>query len=113
MFELWKDLHYAPFHFPTDETVWTQSMFEDTDSDCRVLFTALHTEETAHAMVQYGCTAFGLDENGNISEYIHYPVIRDLAFAPEHAEEGEALLKKAMEYFPASPVYTHFFTILG
>ena len=68
MFELWKKLHTAPHHLPMTEEIWNVSMDSDVDSDGRQLFTELDTEYTEHAMVQYGYSAFGFDENGEISK---------------------------------------------
>ena len=81
MFELWRNLHTAPHYLPMTEDVWKASMDSDVDGDGRQLFTELDTENIGQAMVQYGYSAFGFDENGEISPDIHYPIIRDLAFA--------------------------------
>lgn len=113
MFELWKKLHNAPYHFPMDEAAWASSMYDDVDSDGRKLFAELHTEQTDHAMVQYGHSAFGFDENGELSDSVHYPIIRDLAFAAEHSDEGEALLKKTLEYFLGEARIYAFFHYFG
>ena len=113
MFELWKNLHQAPWHFPMEEAVWEQSMQEDVDCDGRRLFTEITAEYTGHATVQYGRTAFGFDEDGNISDCIHYPVIRDLAFDPEYWDEGEALLHKALAHFQGEPRVYAFFHYFG
>lgn len=99
MFELWKQLHQSPYHLPMEEHVWEDSMYEDVDSDGRRLFTQLHTEASDHGMVQYGRSAFGFDEDGNISDTIHYPIIRTLAFDPAYPDEGEALLQTALAHF--------------
>lgn len=113
MYEFWKELHNAPYHFPMDESIWYESMNYDVDSDGRELFTEIDTEDTGHAMVQYGYSAFGFDENGEISPEIHYPIIRDLAFAPAYRTEAEALLKKVLEYFKGEPRIYAFFHYFG
>lgn len=113
MFELWKKLHHAPHHLPMKQCVWEDSMHADVDSDGRTLFTEIDTEDTVHAMVQYGYSAFGFDENGEISADIHYPIIRDLAFAPEHRAEGEALLQKVLQYFRGEERIYAFFHYFG
>ncbi len=113
MFELWKKLHQGPQHLPMEKDVWEQSMYEDVDSDGRQLFAQLHTEQTAHAMVQYGYSAFGFDENGEISNEIHYPIIRDLAFDADYRTEGEDLLKKALAHFNGEAQIYAFFHYFG
>jgi ribosomal protein S18 acetylase RimI-like enzyme len=113
MFELWKKLHHAPHHLPMEKGVWENSMYADVDSDGRQLFTKLNTEASENAMVQYGYSAFGFDENGEISADIHYPIIRDLAFEPEHRVEAEAMLKKVLEYFKGEARIYAFFHYFG
>lgn len=113
MFELWKKLHQGPQHLPMEKDVWAQSMYEDVDSDGRKLFAQLHTDHTAHAMVQYGHSAFGFDENGEISNQIHYPIIRDLAFEPEFRAEGEKMLQKALQHFTGEGRIYAFFHYFG
>lgn len=93
-FDCWKNLHTAPYHFPMTEAIWQQSMVEDVDSDGRKLFDRLVTEITPEGSVQYGWTAFGFDESGEISDQVHYPVIRDLAF--DAADVGQKLLDRAL-----------------
>ena len=113
MFQLWKQLHKAPYHFPMEEGIWYESMNYDVDSDGRALFAEIDTEDTGHAMVQYGYSAFGFDENGELSPEIHYPIIRDLAFAPAYQAEAEALLKKVLDYFKGEPRIYAFFHYFG
>lgn len=113
MFELWKQLHHAPYHFPVEKDVWEKSMYDDVDSDGRQLFTQLHSQSSDHGMVQYGYSAFGFDESGEISPDIHYPIIRDLAFAAEDRTEGEALLKKTLAYFGSGQRVYAFFHYFG
>ena len=93
-FEYWKATHTAPYHFPMSEEIWQQSMKEDIDSDGRKLFDSLTEQQIPGAIIQYGLTAFGFDENGEISGRVHYPIIRDFAFDQEDA--GLELLRKAM-----------------
>ena len=113
MFELWRNLHTAPHYLPMTEDVWKASMDSDVDGDGRQLCTELDTENIGQAMVQYGYSAFGFDENGEISPDIHYPIIRDLAFAPAYQTEAEALLKKVLEYFKGEPRIYAFFHYFG
>lgn len=108
-FDFWKATHNAPFHFPMEAQVWDSSMYEDVDSDGRILFDEIHARRSAHGMIQYGITAFGFDAGGNISDQIHYGVIRDLWFDPAYPDEGQTLLKNAMRFFrKQSRVYAFF-----
>lgn len=79
-FELWRSAHRAPYHFPMTEATWQASMYADVDSDGRSLFDRLHTKIEENGMIQYGTTAFGFDENGELSDAVHRNVIRDIAF---------------------------------
>ena len=62
------------------EATWQTSMYADVDSDGRSLFNDLHTKFEEGGMIQYGITAFGFDENGELSDAVHHNVIRDIAF---------------------------------
>lgn len=105
LFELWRSHHTAPHHFPMDLETWCNSMYADIDNDGRKLFVNLMTDVTwdddgnLTGFIQYGSTAFGFDESGEISAQIHYPVIRTLSFQPNRPEDGENLLRRAMHYF--------------
>lgn len=113
MFEIWKKYHTSPYHFPMSEENWTQSMYADTDSNGQPLFSELHTKMSEHGMVQYGYSAFGFSESGDISEEIHYPIIRLLAFDPAAADEGKELLHIAMDHFKGAPRVYAFFHYFG
>lgn len=113
MFELWKDLHSAPYHFPMGKAVWEASMYHDVDGDGRTLFSELHTDRSDHGMIQYGYSAFGFDQEGEISDKIHYPIIRMLAFDPDYPQEGKALLENAMLFFAGAPRVYAFFHYFG
>lgn len=112
-FDFWKATHTAAYHFPMDAATWDTSMYEDVDSDGRILFDEIHTEVSGHGMIQYGITAFGFDESGDISDQIHYCVIRDLWFDPAYPEEGQTLLKNAMHFFPKQSRIYAFFHYFG
>lgn len=64
-------------------------------------------------MILYGRTAFGFDENGEISDKIHYNVIRDLCFDPEKPDVGEQLLRTALEEFGRGERVYAFFHYFG
>ena len=102
-FDYWRKQHTAPFHFPMDVDIWFRSMDEDVDGDGRILFSELTTRYSRTApnrsgsingMIQYGHTAFGFDASGDISEDVHYPVIRDLCF--DDPQAGQKLLDAAL-----------------
>lgn len=105
LFDLWRSQHTDPHHFPMDLETWCNSMESDIDNDGRKLFLDLMTDVTwddsgtLTGIIQYGTTAFGFDESGEISTEIHYPVIRTLSFLPNSPEDGEKLLHRAMDYF--------------
>lgn len=88
-------------------------MFRDIDSDGRQLFSELHTRQTAHGFVQYGTTAFGFDENGEISDRVHYKIIRMLHFSPDHPAEGQLLLQWAMDELGSGERIFAFFHYFG
>ena len=96
-FELWRSAHRAPYHFPMTEATWQASMYADVDSDGRSLFDRLHTKIEENGMIQYGTTAFGFDENGELSDAVHHNVIRDIAFSQDKPEIGQQLLTAALQ----------------
>lgn len=85
---------------------------EDVDGEGRRLFKELGVKaawEDGRLMgfVQYGKTAFGFAENGEISSDISYCVIRNLCFDREEA--GQLLLREALDAFsPQEKVYAFF-----
>ena len=95
------------------EDIWVKSMYQDTDSDGKVLFSELHTEKADHGMIQYGYSAFGFGEDGQISNDIHYPIIRIFNFDPAFPEDGKALLQKAIKYFCCGQRIYAFFHYFG
>ena len=103
-FAFWRSRNTAPFHFPMDPDTWFQSLNEDVDSDGRTLFcrqctrysrTAPDKSGGINGMIQYGITAFGFDDSGEISADIHYSVIRILCF--DEQAVGQSLLEAAMD----------------
>ena len=110
-FEYWKSTHTAPYHFPAAEALWQQSIEDDTDGDGRKLFESLSLSMIPSGMIQYGKTAFGFDECGEISDNVHYPVIRDFVF--DTHEAGQKLLGEAMEYLGTDERIYAFFHYFG
>lgn len=113
LYEIWRSCHNSPYHFPVTEADWQNAMERDIDGDGRPLFAQLITESTAHGLIQYGQTAFGFDEEGELSEAVHHRVIRSLAFDPAYPAEGEALLQKALDYFGGEERIHGFFHYFG
>lgn len=109
LFDQWKDLCHGPYCFSATRQQWEESMFRDVDSDGRTLFDQLHILQTSHGFAQFGTTAFGFDENGELSQQIHHNVIRMLYFDPEYPGEGQQLLHEAMGALGAQrPVFAFF-----
>lgn len=105
-FDYWNGTHNAPYHFPMDQAQWYASMYEDVDSDGRKLFDQLFFRynrprgtplDHVDGLAVYGTTAFGFDDSGEISDKVHYKVIRDLSFDPALPEVGQHLLDHALE----------------
>lgn len=122
LFDFWYTQRSAPFHFPMDMEVWSNSMYFDVDSEGRKLFSELETqispavpnrEEDITGLIQYGYTAFGFDTSGEISPDIHYPVIRFLCFDPAFSRDGQKLLDTAMTYFGRNERIYAFFHYFG
>lgn len=88
------------------------------DGEGRKLFKTLETKvkyenETVVGFVQYGRTAFGFDEQGEISDAVSYPVIRQLYFDKEKKEVGAELLEAALEDLNESGKVYAFFHYFG
>ena len=92
----------VPYFVPVDFECWKESFENDADGEGRTLFKTLQCKaacegERIVGFVQYGRTAFGFDECGEISSAVSYPVIRALYFDEGREDAGEALLRAAME----------------
>ncbi len=91
----------TPYFLITEFENWKKSFEEDTDGEGRVLFKELFLKgiyegEVLLGFVQYGITAFGFDERGEISANVSYPVIRNLYFLKDRPDIGKALLSEAV-----------------
>ena len=91
----------SPWFFDTSFERWKASFEADVDGEGRILFRQLHVKaayeaDTLLGFVQYGCTAFGFDENGEISDAVSYPVVRNLYFVQDSPKAGQLLLNEAM-----------------
>lgn len=122
LFEYWHSQSAAPYHFPMTEDQWYPSMYEDVDGEGRTLFSSRFVECTRTTgqkdgeftgMIEYGKTAFGFDESGEISDSVHHNVIRTLCFDRDKPEVGEKLLNTALEHFGTGERIHAFFHYFG
>lgn len=108
----------APYFFPQNFTTWEKSFAGDTDGDGRTLFKELfvkaaYEDEKLLGFIQYGESAFGFDEQGNISSEVSYQIIRNLYFDPDRADAGTQLLKEALDQFDRRKKVYAFFHYFG
>ena len=108
----------APFFISKDFNAWRKSFNEDVDGEGRVLFKELYVkvayeENEIVGFIQYGKTAFGFDNQGEISSEVSYPVIRNLYFHKNKVDVGEMLLKEALNEFGISNKIYAFFHYFG
>lgn len=92
----------VPYFFTTDFESWKKSFTEDIDGEGRQLFNeltakAVYNNDEIVGFIQYGKTAFGFADNGEISSDISYPVIRSFYFKKDEADAGKLLLSDALE----------------
>lgn len=108
----------APYFFDVDFEDWKNSFECDIDGEGRRLFKelvakAVYDKDELLGFVQYGKTAFGFADNGDISSEISYSVIRNLYFKEDRADAGELLLKDAMENLGGEERVYAFFHYFG
>jgi ribosomal protein S18 acetylase RimI-like enzyme len=108
----------APFFFPTDFDSWKRSFLQDTDGEGRLLFRDLAAKaafdgDAVVGFIQYGHTAFGFDDQGEISSAVSYPVIRCFYFDEGREDAGELLLQVAMAQFEGCCRVYAFFHYFG
>lgn len=100
IFEYMKKLSY-PYRYETEYSLWEQSFLRDVDGEGRTLFRNLGTigafqDGKMTGFIQYGRSAIGFDENGEISDTLSYAVIRNFYYDETCPEAGQALLNKAL-----------------
>lgn len=91
-----------PYNYEPGFDIWKKSYLYDVDGDGRILFSDLTTvgayqDNHLTGFIQYGKTAFGFDDNGEISDGISYPVIRNFYFCESQKEAGIMLLNEALK----------------
>ncbi len=90
-----------PYHFAVSFAPWKNALLADTDGEGRALFRDLVTlaayeGDRILGFIQYGHSALGFDDRGEVSGEISYPVIRMLCFDPGQEAAGRALLETAL-----------------
>lgn len=90
-----------PYNYETDFNTWEKSYLNDIDGDGRTLFSepvtiGAYSGSEPVGFIQYGKTSFGFDSNGEISDAVSYPVIRNFYFPKEQEEAGNILLNEAV-----------------
>ena len=108
----------APYFFPVNFESWKESFEKDIDGAGRLLFKELHGKaaydgDTLVGFIQYGNTAFGFDDCGEISTDVSYPIIRSLYFDEGREDAGKLLLQEALYEFKAAKNVYAFFHYFG
>ena len=108
----------TPYFFDVDFEDWRNSFESDIDGEGRELFKelkvkAVYDDDVLSGFVQYGKTAFGFADNGEISSEISYPVIRNLYFKKDRQDAGQMLLDEAMNSFDSNERVYAFFHYFG
>lgn len=108
----------TPYFFPVDFDAWKSSFTADTDGEGRPLFRELTVKaafagEALVGFIQYGRTAIGFDQNGDISGEVSYPVIRNLYFEEDCPQAGELLLGEALTALGSGERVYAFFHYFG
>lgn len=104
-----------PYKYEVGFDCWEKSYLYDVDGEGRTLFSGLTTvgayfDNKLVGFIQYGRTAFGFDENGEISDTVFYSVIRNFYFDERQEEAGIQLLNEAFKAFSntTSRIYAYF-----
>ena len=104
-----------PYKYEVEFDSWEKSYLYDVDGEGRPLFLGLTTvgayfDNQLVGFIQYGRTAFGFDENGEISDTVSYSVIRNFYFDEKQEEAGVQLLNEAFKAFSntTSRIYAFF-----
>lgn len=108
----------SPYFFAATYDKWKGSLFNDIDGEGRELFTqnvikGAYENEKLVGFIQYGISSFGFDERGEISEKVHYQIIRNIYFERSCSDAGDLLLHTAMEAFDIQERIYAFFHYFG
>jgi len=107
-----------PVFFDVDFEVWKKSFEDDTDGEGRTLFKELYVKTVFDGdeflgFIQYGKSAFGFDEDGEISSKVSYLVIRHFFFKEGRDDAGKLLLNDAIQYLGTNERIYAFFHYFG
>ena len=104
-----------PYNYKVEFDTWEKSYLYDTDGEGRTMFSDLRTVgaylgSKLVGFIQYGRTAFGFDEDGEISDTVFYSVIRNFYFDERQKEVGIKLLNEAVKVLSntADRIYAFF-----
>lgn len=91
-----------PYKYEVEFHTWKKSYLYDVDGEGRTLFSDLTTigaylDNKLVGFIQYGRSAFGFDENGEISDTVSCSVIRNFYFDENQKEAGARLLSEAVK----------------
>lgn len=91
-----------PYNYEVEFSVWEKSYLNDVDGEGRTLFSELTTvgaylNSKLIGFIQYGKTAFGFDDKGEISDTVSYAVIRNFYYEERQEEAGINLLGEAIK----------------
>lgn len=117
IFDYQMDFH-TPYFFRVPYAAWKESFVNDVDGEGRTLFKELvvkaaYEDNKLVGFVQYGNSAFGFDEQDEISSAVSYPIIRNLYFDADREDAGEQLLQAALDAFGATERVYAFFHYFG
>jgi GNAT superfamily N-acetyltransferase len=90
-----------PYHYEVEYDLWEKSYLHDVDGEGRTLFHNLTTMGAYNdgkliGFIQYGRTAFGFNEKGEISDAISCSVIRNFYYEEDCEKAGRKLLNEAV-----------------
>lgn len=120
LFEIYKfqKSFVTPYFYDVDFESFKNCFLDDIDGEGRVLFKELNTkavydDDTLLGFVQYGKTAFGFADNGDISSEISYSVIRNFYFKEGRDDAGKMLLSEAVQSLGTNERVYAFFHYFG
>lgn len=101
IFDYMKRLSF-PYHYNVEYSAWERSYLSDVDGQNRALFRELKTigayqNQELIGFIQFGQTALGFDDRGEVSDQISYLVIRNFYFNQGQSKAGIALLEQAKQ----------------
>ena len=108
----------APYYFRTSFEEWSKSLENDIDNQGKTMFAELYLlgayeDDVLTGFVQYGLSAFGFNEQGEISDDIHFQIIRSLYYDKSNPDVGEALLQEVVGHFDLHERIYAFFHYFG